>query len=198
MTSGFNADVGKITQFLREWKAGRREAADDLFAESFEELRRIARRQMKNERPGTVLQPTALLNEACLKLIPKGPLSAETRTQFLRLMASEMKRRLIDQIRKDHADKRGGRAQHVDLDSSRDLPAPSDDDGESHLLDRLDKAVERLSLEHERVAHVVQCRYLLDMTVDATAKELNMSPGTVKRDWIFGKVWLRKELNDLI
>jgi RNA polymerase sigma-70 factor, ECF subfamily len=192
-----DSSSNRITALLQRWREGEASARDALMAEAYPELRRLARSYLKHERPGHTLQATALLNEACLRLIPHGPLLSESREAFFRLMASEMRHRLIDHARRRIAAKRGGRHANSPLDEDVDAPAPPSGEDSQLMLDKLDEAVERLAREHPRAAQVVQLRYLLGLTTEETARQLGLSTGTVKRDWVFAKAWLSAALHEV-
>jgi RNA polymerase sigma factor (TIGR02999 family) len=182
--------AGDITRLLGEWRAGRPEAGQEVVSLTYGELRRLARSYLRRERQGHTLQPTALLNEAYLRLLPEGPRVAESREAFFRLMASEMRHRLIDHARRRLADKRGAGAVAVPLDTSVVPPAPQSDTDVEETLDRLDHALDALAAQHPRAARVVQLRFLAGLTTEETAAELELSPGTVKREWTFARAWL--------
>ena len=186
--------AGDITRLLSEWKAGRAGADDELVALTYEELRRLARSYLRRERHGHTLQPTALLNEAYLRLLPEGPRTAGNREAFFRLMASEMRHRLIDHARRRLADKRGGGAIAQPLDTSISVAATPQHDTEESLA-RLDRAVDELGTHYPRAAQVVQLRFLAGLTTEETAAELGLSPGTVKREWTFARAWLAASLD---
>ena len=183
-----------ITRLLEEWQDGDSHAAEILVSKTYDELRRIARLHLRGERPGHTLQATALLHEAYLRLLDHVPESIDSRQAFFRLMSAEMRRRLIDHARRRLADKRGAGAHPVSLDAV-DLAASVSDDDAQHMLDRLDAALERLTVAYPRTASVVQLRYLAGLTLDETASELGLSTGTVKREWTFAKAWLAAALD---
>jgi RNA polymerase sigma factor (TIGR02999 family) len=185
---------GDITRLLQEWKAGRAEAGEELVSRTYAELRRLARAYLRRERPGHTLQATALLNEAYLRLLPEGPRSVDNREAFFRLMAAAMRQKLVDHARRRLTDKRGGGAVHESLETSAPPAAfePADDN-EARLL-RLDRGVRELEASHPRAARVVQLRFIAGFTVEETAVALELSPGTVKRDWAFARAWLTSAL----
>jgi RNA polymerase sigma factor (TIGR02999 family) len=183
----------EVTRLLARWREGDASAGDDVVQATYQELRRIAGGMMRGERPQHTLQATALVHEAYLRLFQDQPATLESRTSFLRLMASQMKRQLIDHARRRNADKRGGGVAHANVDDF-DLPAALADESPEQFLDRLDTALDRLAVEHPRVATIVRLRFLEDRSIEDTATELGMSAGTVKRDFAFGRVWLLREL----
>jgi RNA polymerase sigma factor (TIGR02999 family) len=184
-----------VTRLLQQWQAGSAEAAEQLVARTYDQLRRIARAHFRRERPGHTLQATALLNEAYLRMLPEAPESVDSRDAFFRLMSAEMRRRLIDHARRRLADKRGGGSPRVSLDAI-DVAAPTGDDDRERMLQRLDAALQRLGESYPRTARVVECRFIAGFTNEETAAELGLSTGTVKRDWAFAKAWLAAALEE--
>jgi RNA polymerase sigma factor (TIGR02999 family) len=183
-----------ITSLLEEWKAGSSTAGEAVIARTYSELRRLARSYLRHERPGHTLQATALLNEAYLRLLPEGPRAAATREEFFRLMASEMRHRLVDHARRRLAEKRGAGVRHELLDVDTPVPAPEPQDEAGALIDQLDRAVDELGAAHPRAARVVQLRYFGGLTLEEIAEDLELSIGTVKREWTFAKAYLSAAL----
>jgi len=179
---------GDISKLLEAWKGGNVEAGEEVVARTYAELRRVAHGFIRRERRDHTLQTTALLHEAYLRLLRKGPGNADTRDAFFRLMAAEMRRRLIDHARRRLASKRGGGIPHDPITTSG-VAAPEVEDIES-VLERLDQALKDLSAAFPRTAHVVQLRFLVGMTTEEAAAELGLSPATVKREWTFARAWL--------
>jgi RNA polymerase sigma factor (TIGR02999 family) len=183
----------EVTRLLARWREGDAGAADDVVKATYQELRRIARGMMRGERAQHTLQATALVHEAYLRLFQDQPAQLDSRASFLRLMAAQMKRHLIDHARRRNADKRGGGVAHANVDDI-DLPAGLADESPERFLERLDQALDKLAGEHPRIATIIRLRFLEDRSIDDTAAELGMSAGTVKRDFAFGRVWLLREL----
>jgi RNA polymerase sigma factor (TIGR02999 family) len=179
-----------ITTLLQQWNAGSTAAGEEVVSKTYDELRRLARGYLRRERPEHTLQATALLNEAYLRLLPAGPRAAATREEFFRLMASEMRHRLVDHARRRLAGKRGSGVRHEAVDGETSLAPSEPDDDAAETLDRLDRAIEALAQAHPRAAHVVQLRFIAGLTIDEIAVDLDLSPGTVKREWTFAKAWL--------
>ena len=179
---------GDITKLLGEWQAGHADAGEALVALTYGELRRLARAYLRRERPGHTLQPTALLNEAYMRLLPLGPRVADSREAFFRLMASEMRHRLVDHARRRLADKRGAGSMAKPLDTA--IVAPETDADIEATFGRLDRALDALGAHYPRAARVVHLRFLAGLTTEETAAELELSTGTVKREWTFAKAWL--------
>jgi RNA polymerase sigma factor (TIGR02999 family) len=182
-----------ISELLERWKGGDSAAGETVIARTYDELRRVARAYIRRERPGHLLQPTALLHEAYLRLLRTGPGPADSREAFFRLMAGEMRRRLVDHARRRMADKRGGGAAHQSLDelsSSEVPPAPAAGAQTDAAIQRLDEALRQLSASFPRAARVVELRFLAGLTTEEAAAALGLSSGTVKRDWAFARAWL--------
>lgn len=182
-----------VSQLLRKWQAGDTDAAGRVLSVTYDELRRIARGMMRGERANHTLQATALVHEAYLRLFQDEPVAVASRVEFVRLMAAQMKRQLIDHARKHNAEKRGAGAAHKNVDDV-DVAAVPSGDGEE-FLNRLDVALDKLAAEHPRVAEVIRLRFVADLSIEATARQLQLGSGTVKRDYAFGRAWLLRELN---
>jgi RNA polymerase sigma factor (TIGR02999 family) len=180
----------EITKLLEQWRAGDAGAGEQVIAKTYGELRRMAHHHLRRERPGHTLQTTALLHEAYLRLLRKGPGSVVDREAFFRLMAAEMRRRLVDHARRRRANKRGGGAFHEPMRTSAIVAAPERSDDLEPVLARLDQALAELNDSFPRAARVVQLRFLAGLTNEEAATELGLSAGTVKRDWTFARAWL--------
>jgi len=188
-TGGSRASPGAVTQVLAKAGAGSQAAYDELFPLVYAELRRIAARQMRHEKPGRTLQTTALVHEAYLRLLKDASLSFENRAHFLGIAARAMREILIEHARARSARKRGGGAVRLTLDDlSASVPAPPVD------VLALDEALERLARIDQRYARVVELRYFGGLSVDETAAALKLSPATVKRAWTLARAWLFREL----
>ena len=169
--------------------AGSQPAWDELFPLVYAELRRIAAREMRREKPGRTLQTTALVHEAYLRLLKDASLSFENRAHFLGIAARAMREILIEHARARAARKRGGGAERLTLDDLlAPVPSPSID------VLALDEALQRLARLDERHARVVELRYFGGLTVEETAAALGLSPATVKRAWTLSRAWLYREL----
>jgi RNA polymerase sigma factor (TIGR02999 family) len=179
-----------VTALLASWTEGDEDALNRLLPLVERELRQLARRQMQGERPGHLLQPTALVNEAYLKLVDIQRIRWQNRAHFFAVAARLMRRILVDAARTRQYQKRGGRAQHVALDEAllRLPEAPEE-------LIALDDALQGLAATAERKAQVVELRYFGGLSVEETAELLKISPETVMRDWKFAKTWLLRELS---
>ena len=180
---------GAVTQLLAKVGAGNQAAFDEVFPLVYAELRRIAAREMRREKPGRTLQTTALVHEAYLRLLKDASLSFENRAHFLGIAARAMREILIEHARARTARKRGGGAVRLTLDDLvAPVPSPSID------VLALDEALERLARLDERHARVVELRYFGGLSVEETAVALELSPATVKRAWTIARAWLYREL----
>jgi RNA polymerase sigma-70 factor, ECF subfamily len=178
-----------VTRMLQDWSAGDPSAADRLLPVVYGELRRLAAGCLRRERTGHTLQPTALVNEAWMKLAGQDA-PWQNRAHFLGVAAGAMRRILVDHARRRHAQKRGGGDLRVTL---TDGVAASASGGDVDLV-LLDGALERLAALDARQARMVTMRFFAGLTVEETAEALGVSEKTVKRDWAAAKAWLRREL----
>ena len=179
-----------ITAMLSRWAAGDGDALRSLLPIVEEELRRLARAQLAGERPGHLLQATALVNEAYLRMVDVHHVQWQNRAQFFGLAARLMRRILVDAARAQHAEKRGGRLLRVTFDDA--LPVTVERPAQ---LIALDDALEALAAASKRKSEVVELRYFGGLTVEETAEALAVSRETVLRDWKFAKTWLLRELS---
>lgn len=178
-----------ITRALQESTGGQAAALDRVLPSIYEELRGIARRELRRERTGHTLTPTGLVHEAYLKLVRLEHITWESRAHFFGACAQEMRRILISHARRKQADRRGAGAEHVPLENAcvAALTRPAE-------LLSLDEALTRLAMLDQRQARVVECRFFAGMDVEETASVLGISPATVKRDWTAARAWLNREL----
>ncbi len=182
--------TSETTQLLRAWAGGDRGALEELTPHVYRALRRIAGRQMQNERAGQTLQPTALVHEAWLELIDITNVDWKHRAQFFAVSAQVMRRILLDRARQRVTAKRGGGAERVPLD---DLPAIGA--GRDRELIALDDALNALAEIDPRKARVVELRFFGGLSVEETAEVVGVSPETVMRDWKFARSWLQAEIS---
>jgi len=178
-----------VTRLLREWGQGDERAASELFPIVYEELRRLARRYMRNERPEHTLQTTALIHEAYLRLVGQRSSHWQNRTQFFAVAAQMMRRILVDYARRRAYQKRGGAGVNVSLDEDV-VVAPE----RNQEIVALDSALQRLGAIDARKARVVELRYFGGLETQEIADVLGISAVTVMRDWKMAKAWLRQEL----
>ena len=184
-----SAAASPITDLLRSWRSGDEGALERLMPLVYEDLRRVARRQSRAERPGHTLQPTALVNEVYLRLPGVERLGWQDRAHFFAIASRLMRRVLIDaaSARKNH--KRGGDVIRVTFDERR-VPGetPSQD------LARLDDALERLATLDPRKSQVIELRFFGGLTLEEVATVLGVSSDTVMRDWKVATAWLQREM----
>jgi RNA polymerase sigma factor (TIGR02999 family) len=180
----------QITHLLRAWSKGDQGALDQLAPMVYKELRRIAFKYMRNERPGNTLQTTALVNEVYLRMVDAASVDWRDRAHFFAVSSQMMRRILVDRARARCAAKRGGPARRVNLD---DIPARASS-REPEIV-ALDDALEALAEVDPRKAKVIELRFFGGMEVEEAATVLGVSPQTVMRDWKLGKAWLLRELS---
>ncbi|MGB8781758.1 MAG: sigma-70 family RNA polymerase sigma factor [Terriglobales bacterium] len=181
----------EVTQLLRAWTTGDEQALDKLTPLVYEQLRHVARHFMAGERPGHVLQTTALVNEVYLKLVDCGQMNWQDRAHFFAVSAQLMRRILVDFARSRDYQKRGGGALHISLDET-----PSICDEPNMQLVALDDALKALAAVDERKSKVVEMRFFGGLSIEETAEVLKVSSETVQRDWRLAKVWLLRELSE--
>ncbi|HKV33923.1 MAG TPA: sigma-70 family RNA polymerase sigma factor [Pyrinomonadaceae bacterium] len=180
-----------VTQLLAAWGKGDKSALDKLLPLVHAELRRIARRQMSQERDGHTLQATALVNEAYLRLAGQQGYEWQNRAHFFAVCAQVMRHVLIDHARAHARDKRGGGAIQVSLDEAAALAGQPAE----HLL-ALDDALHFLESVDPQKGKIVELRYFGGLSIDETAEILNISPRTVRREWQRSKAWLYRLITE--
>jgi len=178
----------EITELLRAWSNGDEEALDRVWPLIDPELKKIARNFIADERPDHILQPTALVNEALIKLIPEN-ISWESRKQFYGFVTKRMRQVLVEYARKQSATKRGKRPEMVDLSEAKNKAS-----GKSQEVLMLEAALTKLADFDERMLTIVECRFFIGLSLEETAKVLGTSPATVQRDWTFARDWLNSEM----
>ena len=177
----------EVTQLLLAWSNGDQAAMDQLIPLVYEELRRLAKRQMGGERPGHTLQTTALVNEAYLRLIDSSQVHWQNRAHFFAISAQLMRRILVDFARARHNLKRGGKAPQVSLVEALEVAQEQGAD-----LVALDDALQTLATLDPRQSQVVEMRFFGGLSIEETAEVLGVSHATVERDWKMARAWLRK------
>lgn len=180
----------EITELLRRWTAGELAALDNLMPLVERELRRIARRALRDERPNHTLQSTELVNEAYLRLVDQTRAHWQNRAHFFAIAAHIMRRVLLDHAKKRHRAKRGAGANAVSL-SDVTLMSPS----KSPDLIALDEALTRLARVDRLKGQIVELRYFGGLSLAETAEVLKVAPVTVSRHWHLAKAWLKGELS---
>ncbi len=183
------ATAPDVTGLLDEWTRGDARALDRLLPLVYAELRRVAARQLRRERDGHSLQPTALVHEAYLRLVDQQKVDWRSRAHFFGVAAQVMRRVLVDHARRRMAGKRGEGITPVSIDHAIEAPAAD----RIAILD-LDDALGRLEQLDAGLAQIVELRAFGGLTIEEAAHVLNVSPSTAKRDWRTAKAWLTREL----
>jgi RNA polymerase sigma factor (TIGR02999 family) len=180
-----------VTQLLQAWNAGDRGALARLLPLVYAELRRVARNYLRREAPGQTLQPTALVNEAYLRLVQIRQITWQDRAHFFAMCSRLMRQILVDAARARRFAKRGGGVMRLTFDEElfpADAPVPA--------IVALDDALKALEQSDPRKCRVVELRFFAGLSVEETAVVLDVSTDTVSRDWKFAKSWLFRELRD--
>jgi RNA polymerase sigma factor (TIGR02999 family) len=178
-----------VTHLLARWKDGDEAALQQLVPIVHAELRRLARRQMVGERPGHTLQPTALVNEAYLRLVNLKQMQWQDRAHFFAMAARLMRRILVDFARSRGYQKRGGGAKQVSFTEALEVA-----EGQPTDVVALNDALEALADVDERKSRVVELRFFGGLSIEETAEVLKVSRETVRRDWKVAKMWLLRHL----
>jgi RNA polymerase sigma factor (TIGR02999 family) len=183
-------DQKDVTTLLLEWRNGNQEALDQLIPLVYNELRQLAARQLRRERPGHTLQSTALVHEAYLQLIDQTRAHFHDREHFFAVAAQIIRRILVSHARKRNSSKRGAGKTLLTLDGSISLRGRRDMD-----LVAVNDAVESLSRLDPQQGRIVELRFFGGLTIEGTAKFLGVSTSTVSRDWNVARAWLYRELS---
>jgi RNA polymerase sigma factor (TIGR02999 family) len=183
------ASSQNVTALLGDWSRGNREALNQLLPLVYAELRRIAAHQLRRERVGHTLQPTALVHEVYLRLVDQRQVNWQGRAQFLSAAAHVMRRILVDHARRHAAIKRGDGVDSISIDEVTEAAAPR----EVPIL-ALDHALDRLEAVDASLMKVVELRLFGGLTIEETAQVLDVSPSTAKRELRMAKAWLKREL----
>ena len=181
--------LGKV--FLN-WASEGREPLNEVLPLIYDELRRLARYHLRQQRPNHTLQTTALVHEAYLRLAQDGKLRVQNRAHFLGIAAQLMRWILVDYERSRRTAKRGAGVTRVALDDR--MASPSEGAHDVDLL-ALDAALDRLSKLDLQQSQIVELRYFAGLSIEDTAEFLGISPATVKRSWTSARLWLLRELN---
>ena len=181
-----------VTQLLQAWSAGDPDARQHAMALVYGELRRRAAAQLRRERSGHTLQPTALVHEAYIRLVDQRRASWQNRAQFIAIASEMMRRILVDRARARHSVKRGGQWSQVTFDDAIDAAVAPNQIDVLHL----DVALERLAQLDLRKSRIAELRFFGGLSVDETAHVLQVSAKTVERDWQAARAWLFRELSD--
>ncbi|HEY3026357.1 MAG TPA: sigma-70 family RNA polymerase sigma factor [Pyrinomonadaceae bacterium] len=179
-----------ISQLLVKWSDGDEAALEDLMPLVYNELRRLANNYLRRERPGHTLQPTALVNEAYLKLVDQKNTRWQNRAQFYGIAAQLMRRILVDHARLRHAEKRGGaEQQRLSITSAGDLATKPDLD-----VLALHEALEELATIDPQQSRIVELKFFGGLSIEETAEVMRLGHATVERDWKMARAWLRRKL----
>ncbi len=181
-------NTNDVSRLLRAWSDGDQSALDGLTPIVYEELRRLAHRYMRGERPNHTLQTTALVNEVYLRLVDYRRMKWQDRAHFFAVSAQVMRRILVDHAR-SHNIKRGAGVQHVSLDDVAVVNGDPTGD-----LVALDEAMNALARLDPRKVQIIEMRFFGGLSVEETAEVLKVSPATVRRDWSIARFWLYREL----
>lgn len=184
------AENRPITELLIDWRRGHQEALNEIMPRVYDTLHRIARKYMRQENPAHTLQPTAIVNEAYLRLIDV-EIDWKDRAHFIAVAARLMRRILVDHAKAKHRDKRGGSAQKVSLEEKFLSEVETDVD-----VIELDIALQRLAEFDERKSKIVELHYFGGLNYYETADVLNISPATVHRELRLAKAWLHRALSE--
>lgn len=191
MTGPEDPDGHDVTVLLRAWRSGDDAALESLMPLVYRELHRMAGRYMSGERSGHLLQSTALVNEAFLKLVDQR-VDWQSRAHFFAIAASVMRRILVDHARRAHTDKRGKAVTPASLDDAEAVAAAPGVEAVDALW--LDRALQKLEALDPQQGRVVELRFFGGLSVEETAEVLGVSPTTVKREWAIAKAWLLQAL----
>ena len=184
------AKAEEITGLLTSWRGGDPAALERLLPLIQRELHRIARRHLAHEREGHSMQPSSLVQEAFLRLLPGRDLEWQDRAHFFAAASCVMRHVLVDHARKRRRVKRGKAPVHIPID---EVVVLSPDEVEEVVA--IDLALQRLAVFDERKSKVLEMRLFGGLSVEETAAALGVSANTVLRDWNFARAWLRRELN---
>lgn len=179
-----------VTQLLVNWSNGDQAALEELTPLVYGELRRLASRYLRRERPDHTLQSTALVHEAYMRLIDQRSVRWQNRAHFFGVAAQLIRRILVDHARSRMAAKRGSAVCKLSLDEAIETPGARDLD-----LAALDDALTALATIDPQQSRIVELRFFTGLSIDETAEVLHISPATVKRDWTTAKAWLFREIS---
>jgi RNA polymerase sigma factor (TIGR02999 family) len=183
------SSAAEVTDLLHAWRGGDAAAEERLLALLYRELRAMASRRLRRERPGATLETTALVHETYLRLVDQRRVEWRDRGHFLALAATSMRRVLIDRARARSAGKRGGGAPPLTLGDAGDLGI----DPALEILE-VDEALRRLAAAYPRPARVVELRFFGGLELEEIGAVLEVTERTVQRDWAFARAWLAREL----
>lgn len=192
--------AGEVTRLLKRWAAGELSAMDSLWPLVYDDLKRLARRQLSQERGDHTLQRTALVNEAFIRLANQSTIDWLNREQFLSLAAKIMRHVLVDYARQRNAQRRGDGARKLSLSDTKaaleveEAQAATFDDSDVDVV-AIDTALQKLEKIDAPQSRVVELRYFGGLTLEETASVTGISVASVKREWTIARAWLRRELD---
>lgn len=179
-----------VTQLLESWSNGDQVALEKLMPLVYDELHRLAKRYLSQERSDHTLQSTALVHEAYLRMVDQKNVRWQNRAHFFGVAAQSIRHILVDHARSHRAAKRGSGAAKLSLDEAIGVPEKREVD-----LLALDESLERLSNLDPQQGQIVEMRFFGGLSIEETAEALRISPATVKRDWVMAKAWLYQNLS---
>jgi len=179
----------QVTILLRKWSDGDENALEQLTPLVYDELHRLAHQHMRRESAGHILQTSALINEAYLRMVDQPRIQWENRAHFFGIAAKLMRRILVDDARKRNSAKRGGSMVQVPLDEVENLAQR-----QAANVVAVDDALQKLEAIDLRQSQIVELRFFGGLSIEETASVLKVSPGTVMREWTFARAWFRNEM----
>ena len=182
--------ANNVTLLLRKWSEGDESALEQLTPLVYDELHRLAHHHMRREQAGHILQTSALINEAYLRLVDQPRIQWESRAHFFGIAARLMRRILVDDARQRNSAKRGGSLIQVPLEEVENLAQQ-----QAANVVAVDEALQRLEAIDARQSQIVELRFFGGLSIEETANLLKVSPGTVMRDWTFARAWLRNQMS---
>jgi len=180
----------EVTELLKKWSDGDQTALETLMPVVYDELHRLAHQHMQRERPDHLLQTSALINEAYVRLVDQPLIQWENRAHFFGIATRLMRRILVDEARKRNSAKRGGAMIQVSLHEAMTMP-----EEQAANVIALDDALKSLETIDARQSEIVELRFFGGLSIEETAELLKVSPGTVMRDWTFARACLRNEMS---
>ena len=178
-----------VTTLLQKWSRGDTEAGDQLAPLVYDNLRRVARRYLRSERPGHTFHSADLVHEAYLRMVDQKSVRWLDRAHFFAVSAQMMRRILVDHARTRHREKRGGGASMLALNEAIDTPRRR-----SVELIALDEALDALAQLDPRQSQIVELRFFAGLSIDEAAEVMGISKATANRDWVTARAWLAREL----
>lgn len=194
-------EAGEVTRLLQRWAAGDASALESLWPMVYDDLKRLARRQLAQERGDHTLQRTALVNEAFIRLAGQSSIDWLNREQFLSLAARIMRHVLVDYARQRNAQRRGDGARKLSLSDTKaaleveEAQAATFDESDVDIV-AIDTALQKLEKIDAPQSRIVELRYFGGLTLEETAAVAGISVASVKREWTMARAWLRRELEN--